>query len=275
MVKSKSLILALSLAGSLIAPITASAHYYSGKAFFEGEWRTDLYQYFGGCENDDKTECLDSENTSWRDNTFFNIGELNVKQCVYQVAGPGVDDHGKFVFKYSYRFFTEEAADSTADKGIIKIKDIANNQLYYYREIFPAAATDDWTSVRVVLPTEALTKQLQMVFEVVNDSARVSRMHIDAVSADYFSKPQITGTVEHEQAGQDEVVSGATVKLMNISKTRTYATTTTNENGNFTFFPVKRNTKYRVVIEVNGETVATKKIPELSRGEWYQTKLSY
>lgn len=244
--------------------VPTSAHFFDWYELFPEEWQSWRYIYFGGCEADDNTTCFDDgDNSSWR-GTFFNIGELNVKQGLYYVKTVQ-DDHGKLILKYSYRYYTDEPTTLTTDVGIIKVKDVETNKLYYYRGLLAADATDEWVDVRVVLPSSALGRQLQLVFEVENDAANVSRMHIDAISGfhrDPYS--EINGTVTQEVTGKDFAVEDAIVTIKNYRQTKTYRTTVTDAEGAYVLYPVPRRPRLTLVVEY-GDEVLTYVIRNLDR----------
>lgn len=245
--------------------VPTSAHYFYSYTLFYGEWAPARYVHFGGCEADANTGCLDEDNSDR--GTFFNIGDLSVKQGVYSVE-TSIDDHGKLVFQYSYRYYTEESVDDLTDRGIIKVKDVATNELYYYHELHAEDATDEWVDVRVVLPRTAAGEKLQLVFEVENNDTDVSRMHVDAVGIDHRNPfAEVKGVVTQEVTGKDVAVEGATVTIKNRAKTKMYRTTTTDADGAFALYPLPSRARLTLVVE-SGDEVLTYNIRKLYRSSY-------
>ncbi len=256
----------------LVAALPVSAHFFDSYQLFYGEWAPARYVHFGGCEADDSTACIDGDNSEH--GSFFNLGELDVKQGVYSVETVG-DSHGKIVMNYSYRYYTEEPADDTTDKGIIKVKDVDTNELYYYRELHAADMSDEWVDVRAILPRIASGRKVQLVLEVENDGVDVSRMHIDAVGVQHINtKAQVKGRVFQKVTGKYAGVADATVVLKNRSLTKTYQETVTDAEGHFTFFPVQ--TKRRMTIVVTSDVYGSKavNIGKLRRSDYLSFNVS-
>ncbi|MFA5995217.1 MAG: hypothetical protein WCW27_05215 [Patescibacteria group bacterium] len=234
----------------LASPTFAS--YFDSYEFFQGEWR-DNYIHFGGCEND--PFCLDAQNNGWKGDTFFNIGDYNVKQGVYSVNEPTFyNDNSKLVLTYQYRFITKESSDNTTDKGYIKIKDVATNVIYYLKTLTPADANSDWQDIRVILPKEITNKKLQLVLEVENDDQRLSTMGINNISVVHKSKPEILGRIYEETSGKKFAVPGVTVLLKNAANNTILKQTITDELGNYTFYPVKAKRDFIVEVTYNDKT---------------------
>lgn len=205
--------------------------------------------FFGGCDSDLSVDgnCVDGAGVGR--GTHFVVGDYNVKQGVYQLSNPILENgRGKVILEYSYQFITEESVESdTTDQGIIKLKDIDTDKIYYQKIITPAdGSDDDFVDVRVALPNEVVTKRLQLVFETVNDDEKLSTLAADAIWMIWRDKPELHGNVYYEVAGKQFPASGALVALQNRSCTKTYQYTRADENGDYTFTGLK--VKHRLVV---------------------------
>lgn len=200
--------------------------------------------FFGGCESNLSVDgnCVDGAGVGR--GTYFALGDYNLKQGVYQLSNPILDDgRGKVVLEYAYKFVTTESVDSdTTDQGIIKLKDIDTNEIYYQKIITPAdGSNEDFVDVRVALPNAVVTKRLQLVFETVNDAENLSTLAADAIWMVWRDQPSIQGNVYYTVAGKDFPAGGALVALQNHSRTKTYQYAITDENGDYVFPRVKAN----------------------------------
>ena len=180
------------------------------------------------------------------------MGEKGVKQGVYSVKGPSPDPaRGKFVFKYSYIFYSKEKKSSTADKGIIKVKNVDTDKVLYKKEVYPSEK-GEWKDVRFVLSTKHVKDKLQWVFEVENNDTKLSTMEISGVVAKHRDKPRITGKIYRWDNGQKIGIEGAKVLLKKRYKNIILKNTESDEDGNFDFFPVKKMRRYKVVAKYQG-----------------------
>lgn len=231
--------------------LPASAEYFDSYRFMFGEYATQNWVFFNGCTQD---TCMDAIDREWKDDTYFMMGDYDVKQGVYQVAGPKTDyaGKGKLVFRYSYKFQTEESSDNTTDVGIIKIKDVDTEEVLYYKTLHAEDAKNKWTKVRKALPNDWVGRRLQLVFEVENDTERLSTLSINNVSFYHSSYPQINGTIYKKVAGKKFHADNVKVKLKSKKGTKTYKKTRTDENGTYTFFPVKKGKKYKIIAYYDG-----------------------
>ncbi|MBU0731803.1 hypothetical protein KKC88_02885 [Patescibacteria group bacterium] len=246
----KKLLVLVIVAGFFCTVIPASAiavtsDYFGAATFFRGPWSPTEWEYFGGCSID---KCVEPY---LRSNQFV-IGEKGVKQGVYSVKGPSPDPaRGKFVFKYSYFFHSKEKKSSTADKGIIKVKNVDTDKVLYYKEVFPKDK-GEWKDIRFVLSTSHVKDKLQWVFEVENDDAKVSTMDVSYVIAKHRDKPRITGKIYRWNNGVKEGIAGASVLLKPRYKNKALKTTKSDQDGNFDFFPVKKMRRYKIIAKYQG-----------------------
>ena len=225
----------------LAVPAQASSSFGTAR-FFNGAWDTESWIFFGGCSLED---CANESGLSY----IYEIGEFGVKQGVYNVHGPSIDPtRGRFVFKYNYKFTTEENAASAADKAIIKVKNVATDEVLYLKEVYPSTATD-WQSVRFRLPNTHVQEELQWVFEVENDDTKVSKLFVSNIVAVHKDNPILTGKIYRWDDGVKIGIEGAKIKLKNKKKTKILKRTVSDVDGNFEFFPVKPNRRYRVVVK--------------------------
>ena len=181
--------------GLSASPIQATETSTIGRTYLmrgeEGYIYTD-WVFFGGCENgDDQFLTADCRGTLSSYNQIFKMGSLGVKQGMYQLNTDKYDNFsGKLVLQYNYRLRSQEDATSQDDVANIKVKDVDTNEVYYLNTLYPADATGgDWVTVRQVLPTELANRQLQLVFEVANDEADITRLAIDNVMFDLVPGP--------------------------------------------------------------------------------------
>lgn len=230
----------------LAAPLVVSqpVHASGEEVVMHDESSSLWWEFFGGCEDDITVDgnCVDGAGVGR--GSHFVVGDYGVKQGVYQVSNPVVDEaRGKVALQYSYKFVTEESSDSdSTDQGIIKLKDIDTNEIYYQKIITPTdGSNEDFVDVRVALPNDVVTKHLQLVFETVNDAENLSTLAADAIWMVWRDQPSIQGNVYYTVAGKDFPASGALVALQNHSRTKTYQYAITDENGDYVFPQVKAN----------------------------------
>lgn len=237
----------ISLTSLLVVPLTIllvrPVHADTEAVVMHDESR-DGWVFFGGCDRDLSVDgnCVDGAGVGR--GTHFVVGDYNLKQGVYQLSSPILDSgRGKVVLEYSYKFVTEEATDSdSTDQGIIKLKDVNTNEIYYQKILTPADESDkDFVDVRVVLPNEVVTKHLQLVFETVNDAEKLSTLAADAIWMIWRDQPALNGNVYYNVAGKQFPASGALVALQNSSRTKTYQYTWADDNGDYAFSRVKAN----------------------------------
>ncbi len=247
------------------------ASFFSSYEFFPGEWQKINWNYFGGCEEGEVTvTCFDAQ----EGDSFFLFGDYNVKQGAYALAPISEDaehKHGKYFVKYKWKFETEEGSDNRTDKGMMKIKDIDTNEVLYYKEVYPADARSDWKQERVLLPWDALDRRLQLVFEIEQDGERLSTLGVNTVFSIHKSQPKITGTVYKRVAGKRIAVENATVRLKNKKNTKVLKKVKTNENGDFTFFPVPRKKKFTIIARRGDLRKKFKTKRRLQYGVWYRS----
>lgn len=198
---------------------------------------------FGGCEIN---ACYDNSEID-HDDIMWTIGNFNVKQGIYYLPVPDEHDHGKLVLTYKYKFITEEEKDSnSSDQGIIKLKNIDTEEIYYKKVITSVNAETDWQDVRMALPGAVATKNLQLVFETINDESGLSVLYIAHWRLKHVSQPALSGRITYKVSGKTFIAKNALVALQNMSRTKTYQYTSTDDNGNFVFFPVRKNRRYVV-----------------------------
>lgn len=246
--KSHKLLYAVLFSVGIVLASPTFASYFSSYEFFIGEWAPGYWEYFGGCEDNDNNpgtalNCINDD----EGDTFFNIGDYNVKQGVYSVHGPAGHDHGKFILQYQYRFISAEDKDNTTDIGYVKLKDVDTNHVYYLKTLTAANETEDWKKMRIVLDPKLSQKKLQLVLEVVNDDQRLSTMGINNIQLTHGSQPTIHGTVYETISGKQFVAANVVVQLKDSTGETTLKETQTDENGQYTFFPVKAKRGYTVV----------------------------
>ena len=236
------------------------AEFTANERFFPGEWEEINWAYFGGCSMD---SCFDTEAID----TYFVIGDYGVKQGVYSVRGPANEDgKGRINLQFEYKFLTENTSSDNNDLAVIKVKDVATDENYYYQTFTPTDGnSEEWIEVKVNL-SDYIDKQLQLVFETTNDDADLSTLSINSINSNYASSPRITGTAYQTVAGKKFTASGVVIKLQNRKQTIIYQETTTDSNGEFAFFPVKRHRKFKVVAEI-GDYQIVRKIRQLNWGE--------
>lgn len=228
--------------------------YYAQPArAFYAEWAEHNWIYFNGCSIE---TCLDAiPNENWKDDTYFSVGDFNVKQGVYQIwdkESNSID--GKFMLKFNYRFLTEEDADSEEDVGYMKVKDVDTDEVYYLKTVTPkSSATTEWTPVKIVLPIEYAAKKLQVVFEASNNSDKLSLLNINTIQMGVWEKPNIQGGVYHTVLGKEYAAINAKVELQNRKGTKVIETLYTDQYGFFKFSSVPKHKKMKVVVNYQGE----------------------
>jgi len=255
----KYLISLLTLAMVFSLPIaTQAGFFYTEYTMGSPTWHSfvsaDTWVYFGGCENSNKQACMTNLDSA----PYLNIGDYNVKQGVYGLSVPNDQHvHGKLVLNYTYRFLSEEDGDNTSDVGYIKLKDVETNKVYYLKTLVAKNSSEDWITVRRVLPNRLVNKKLQLVFEVQNDAARLSTLSVDKINITHLSQPVIRGTVYVTEAGKNVAIDDVNVKLQNADRTKTYYKTTTKVQtdtpDSYSFWPVPVKKDLVVVATYNGE----------------------
>ncbi len=243
-----------------------NADYFSGYNFIPGEWVTSSWIFFNGCTVE---TCMDAiENKTWKDDTYFNLGDYNVKQGVYALGGPGQNEpKSKIILRYSYRLVTEEDENNTTDYGIVKLKNVDTEEVYYYREIYPDETEETWTDVRKIFPSEIADERLQLVFEVVNDGERLTTFKVNSVSLYHKAKPKISGTVYETVSEKEFTVDGAQVLLKRKNGKKILQRTTTDADGNYSFYPVKPKKKYKVIAKYDRKRAKTNVKRKLRMGQ--------
>ncbi|MFH1426836.1 MAG: hypothetical protein ABIG66_05425 [Candidatus Kerfeldbacteria bacterium] len=240
---------------SLCSVLPARAEGVESYDFFFGEWAESFWSYYGGCENDDNTRCIDADNG----NTFFRVGEQGVYQGMAQQQGPKVNDtRGKFVLKYKYKVETEEPADSRDDYGFIEIRDTESGGAHYRKVFYPGDAVGGWTSIKVRLPVFLASKPLRLNVEMRNNVGEPTVLYMDSISVKRRFPPRINGTVYETASEKAFPMSGVKVHLKNWKKTKILMTTYTDANGYYEFYPVKKDRRYRVVAKSTPRRVARK-----------------
>lgn len=244
----RTVLVTLLISCSLLAgasPVVAGEGFFGTATFFTGAWDSTAWEYFGGCT-------IDTCAAPYHYSNMFVMGELNVKQGVYSVKGPTVDPaRGRFVFQYTYYFQSEENSDSTADKGMIKVKNVATDEIYYYKEVYPDE-TGSAHIERFTLPNDYTQETLQWVFEITNDGERLSTMEVYDIAAVHQDKPIITGKTYRWDNGSKLGIAGAKLLLKRKGHSKIIASTTSDQDGNFEFFPVRLRTRYTVIAKYQG-----------------------
>ncbi|MFH1425851.1 MAG: hypothetical protein ABIG66_00245 [Candidatus Kerfeldbacteria bacterium] len=260
----------------VVKPADAGEWRYPQKGtVMHGEYSTPNWIYFGGCEDNNNTACINDAGT-WR-GTFFNVGDYNVKQGVYQLAGPfdaqEYDPRGWLLVKYSYKFTTTESKDSSSiDKGVIKLKNATDDTIVHQKLLTPVNGSTTWTDVSVRLPGSLISKKLQFVVEAENDGENLTTMKVDKISVYHKLPPAIGGRVTYRDAGKCFPAEGALVALQNRTRTKTLKWTTTDADGYYHFYPVKRRRKF-VVASTYGEHQGIKRMKHKTRRGVYRNRV--
>lgn len=203
----------------------------------------DTVVQFGGCENEGT--CYDTADDNYH-NSMWVIGDLGVKQGVYYLPQVDSNDHGKLRLQYDYKLTSEETSTDSADYGRIRIKDVDTDTVIYEQVLLPDNASSDWQTATTRLPGSYATKNLQLVFESNNDDSGLTKLYIRNWSLKHKSEPAITGTITYQVDGETRYAANALVALQNKARTTTIAYVNTNDQGEYTFFPVKAKRRYVV-----------------------------
>lgn len=247
--KLKTLIAVVSISSLLALP--AYADYFDTRRMvsqhiFGNEYGDTLVK-FGGCEDGD--QCSAHAKDDYH-NIYWMIGDLGVQQGIYWLIESDDQDHGKLKLKYDYKIVSEDTHDDSTDYGRIRLKDVDTDEILYEKVWLPENA-GVWKTKIVSLPGINATKNLQLVFESNNDDSGLTQLYVRNWSLRHISEPQITGTITYKVNGETRYAANALVALQNKIRTETYAYTSTNDRGEYTFFPVQSNRRYAIAATLN------------------------
>jgi hypothetical protein len=242
--KIKYLIAIACLSSSLVLP--AYADYFDARHMVSqsiwGNDYGDTLVKFGGCENTD--DCYGHDENDYH-NIRWEIGDLSVQQGVYWLTESDDHDHGKLKLKYDYKIVSEDTHENSTDYGRIRLKDVDTDEILYEKVWLPEHV-GDWKTKVVSLPGEYAMRNLQLVFETNNDDSGLTQLYVRNWKLEHKSEPKISGTITYKVNGETRYASNALVALQNKARTETYAYTSTNDRGEYTFFPVHSNQRFVV-----------------------------
>lgn len=236
--------------------------------YFENGEYGDTLVRFGGCENNTCSEQADDD----YHNRMWVIGDLDVLQGAYYLTEADNYAHGRLKLKYDYKLTSEEKDDDSGDFGRIRLKDTDTDEIIYEKVLVPENA-GDWKTEIISLPGENATKNLQLVFESNNDDSGLTQLYIRNWRMEHKSEPAIIGTITYKVDGETRYAAHALVALQNKARTNTYAYTSTNERGEYTFFPVAGNQRYTVTATLGNYNGLKRIHRKVKYGEKYDADL--
>lgn len=238
----KTLIAVASISSLFALPVYADffeSRELVGHDIFGNEFGATLHK-FGGCdEQDNNCYTYDDHNLIW------TPGDLGLLQGIYWLTAPDEHDHGKLKLRYDYKIVSEDNHADSTDYGRIRLKDIDTDEIIYEKVWLPENA-GDWKTKIVSLAGSSATKNLQLVFESNNDDSGLTQLYVRNWRLEHKSEPQITGTITYKVNGETRYAANALVALQNKARTETYTYTSTNDRGEYTFFPVQSNRRYAI-----------------------------